>query len=184
MPTPRKRCSGRALCRRRDRSRVLSILTVQGRPRAALAARRAETVSHGNDDERGVSYRRGDRSAAACEPADVTHPFGIPVSMVTMKNDKPTRLEEIDRPEPTQNPVMGWGSDAIASLLAKLDFKYVALVPGASYRGLHDSLVNYLDNSNPQMLVCLHESMPSPLHRATPRSLTGRCWHAFTATSG
>ena len=114
-------------------------------------------MSHGNDDERGVSYRRGDRSAAACEPADVTHPFGIPVSMVTMKNDKPTRLEEIDRPEPTQNPVMGWGSDAIATLLAKLDFKYVALVPGASYRGLHDSLVNYLGNSNPQMLVCLHE---------------------------
>ena len=66
-------------------------------------------------------------------------------------------LYEIDRPKPAQNPVMGWASDAIASLLGQLDFKYIALVPGASFRGLHDSLVNYLGNENPQMLVCLHE---------------------------
>jgi len=31
------------------------------------------------------------------------------------------------------------------------------LVPGASFRGLHDSLVNYLGNETPQMIVCLHE---------------------------
>ena len=30
-------------------------------------------------------------------------------------------------------------------------------IPGASYRGLHDSLVNYLGNAAPQMLLCLHE---------------------------
>src|SRR6185436_11599652 len=29
--------------------------------------------------------------------------------------------------------------------------------PGASYRGLHDSIVNYLGNTQPQMLLCLHE---------------------------
>src|SRR5262249_12057070 len=38
-----------------------------------------------------------------------------------------------------------------------LDIPYIALNPGASYRGLHDSLVNYLGNSQPQMLLCLHE---------------------------
>ena len=74
-----------------------------------------------------------------------------------MNKTTPKRLQEIDRPQRAENPVMGWGSDAIAALLAKLDFKYIALVPGASYRGLHDSLVNYLGNNNPQMLVCLHE---------------------------
>jgi thiamine pyrophosphate-dependent acetolactate synthase large subunit-like protein len=31
------------------------------------------------------------------------------------------------------------------------------MVPGSSYRGLQDSLVNYLGNDRPQMLVCLHE---------------------------
>ena len=35
--------------------------------------------------------------------------------------------------------------------------KYVALNPGSSFRGLHDSLVNHLGNEDPQMLLCLHE---------------------------
>jgi thiamine pyrophosphate-dependent acetolactate synthase large subunit-like protein len=53
---------------------------------------------------------------------------------------------------------MGWGSDAIAQLLRDLDLEYAALVPGSSFRGLHDSLVNYLgDEGKPKMLVCLHE---------------------------
>jgi hypothetical protein len=50
-----------------------------------------------------------------------------------------------------------WGSDAIAAMLRALDIPYLALNPGASYRGLHDSIVNYLGNSRPQMLLCLHE---------------------------
>ena len=66
-------------------------------------------------------------------------------------------LAEIDRPRNVGNPQSGWGSDAIAQLIARLDLKYVSLVPGASFRGLHDSLVNYLGNTNPQMVICLHE---------------------------
>jgi thiamine pyrophosphate-dependent acetolactate synthase large subunit-like protein len=50
-----------------------------------------------------------------------------------------------------------WGSDAMAELLSRLDLRYIALVPGSSYRGLHDSLVNYGGNRDPRMLVCLHE---------------------------
>lgn len=50
-----------------------------------------------------------------------------------------------------------WGSDAVAAVLRKLDLKYAALVPGASYRGLHDSIVNFEGNESPQMLLCLHE---------------------------
>jgi len=52
-----------------------------------------------------------------------------------------------------------WGSDAMAEMLRTLDLPYIALNPGASYRGLHDSLVNYLGNQNPQMLLCLHEDV-------------------------
>ena len=52
---------------------------------------------------------------------------------------------------------MEWGSDALAELLRRLDLRYLALVPGSSYRGLHDSLVNYGGNRAPQLLVCLHE---------------------------
>jgi thiamine pyrophosphate-dependent acetolactate synthase large subunit-like protein len=52
---------------------------------------------------------------------------------------------------------MEWGSDALAEVLSRLDLRYLALVPGSSYRGLHDSLVNYSGNRDPQLLVCLHE---------------------------
>lgn len=50
-----------------------------------------------------------------------------------------------------------FGSDVIAETLQALDLPYIALNPGASYRGLHDSLVNHLGNRAPQMLLCLHE---------------------------
>jgi benzoylformate decarboxylase len=66
-------------------------------------------------------------------------------------------LAEIDRPKNVGNPQGGWGSDAIAQLISRLDLKYISLVPGASFRGLHDSIVNYLGNANPQMVICLHE---------------------------
>jgi thiamine pyrophosphate-dependent acetolactate synthase large subunit-like protein len=54
-------------------------------------------------------------------------------------------------------PDMEWGSDAVAAMLRAFDFPYAAVVPGASFRGLHDSIVNYLGNERPKMLLCLHE---------------------------
>jgi thiamine pyrophosphate-dependent acetolactate synthase large subunit-like protein len=50
-----------------------------------------------------------------------------------------------------------FNSDAIAECLRSLELEYLALNPGASYRGLHDSLVNVLGNEQPTMLLCLHE---------------------------
>jgi len=50
-----------------------------------------------------------------------------------------------------------WGSDAVADALRALALPYICLVPGSSFRGLHDSVVNYLGNRTPQMLLCLHE---------------------------
>ena len=50
-----------------------------------------------------------------------------------------------------------WGSDVVAQTVRALGYRYISLVPGASFRGLHDSLVNHLGNKDPQMIVCLHE---------------------------
>ena len=47
-------------------------------------------------------------------------------------------------------------SDVIVDLLHRYDFPFVALNPGASFRGLHDSLINYGGNK-PEMLLCQHE---------------------------
>lgn len=63
----------------------------------------------------------------------------------------------IERPAAVGKSPRAWGSDYLANMLGALDLKYVALTPGASFRGLHDSLVNYLGNRDPQMLLCLHE---------------------------
>ena len=62
-----------------------------------------------------------------------------------------------EKPTPTPSGGGVWGSDAIARMLHRLEVPYVALVPGASFRGLHDSLVNDLGNKTPQMLTCIHE---------------------------
>jgi len=64
-------------------------------------------------------------------------------------------VPEAPVPSPTDRTL--WGSDAIARMLQRLDLPYLALVPGASFRGLHDSLVNDLGNVRPQMLTCIHE---------------------------
>lgn len=64
------------------------------------------------------------------------------------------------RAEPVEGPiddVMGWGSDVPAAMLRHLGIPFIALTPGASYRGLHDSLVNHLGNERPEMILCLHE---------------------------
>ena len=65
-----------------------------------------------------------------------------------MRTDRPVGL----KPAPA-----AWGSDYLAEIMRMLGIEYVTLVPGASFRGLHDSLVNHLGNTEPAMLLVLHE---------------------------
>ncbi|MFN4283393.1 MAG: thiamine pyrophosphate-binding protein [Alphaproteobacteria bacterium] len=67
-------------------------------------------------------------------------------------------MKQYDRPPVNvAGNKIAWKSDIAAEMLRRLDIPYIALNPGASYRGFHDSLVNYLGNEAPQMLLCLHE---------------------------
>src|SRR4030081_483010 len=70
---------------------------------------------------------------------------------------KTTDTAAVERPIPSGTNAAGFGSDVVAEVLRDLDIPYIALNPGASYRGLHDSLVNHIGNAAPQMLLCLHE---------------------------
>jgi len=84
------------------------------------------------------------KAAAESTPANAAHPS----------------LRALDRPVNLTAPnAPGWGSDVVAETLRALQIPYIALNPGASYRGLHDSIVNYLGNQTPQMLLCLHEEI-------------------------
>jgi len=91
---------------------------------------------------------------------------------------RPAEGNEIDRPVPSAPSNRVWGSDAIAAMLRELDIPYVALNPGASYRGIHDSLVNYLGNTRPRMLLCLHEESAVALAHGWAK-VTGRPMAAF-----
>lgn len=62
-----------------------------------------------------------------------------------------------DEPEIGGEHDMRWGSDVAAEMLRRLGIDYICLNPGSSFRGLHDSLVNYLGNERPALLLALHE---------------------------
>jgi thiamine pyrophosphate-dependent acetolactate synthase large subunit-like protein len=63
----------------------------------------------------------------------------------------------LDKPEGKPDEKVAWGSDIAAQMLRRSGIPYISLNPGASYRGLHDSLVNHLGNDKPGILLCLHE---------------------------
>src|SRR5712691_13274365 len=66
-------------------------------------------------------------------------------------------VRNVERPTPDETVRLECGSDFIAEVLRRLGIDFIPLNPGSSYRHLHDSLVNYLGNRSPQMLMVLHE---------------------------
>jgi acetolactate synthase-1/2/3 large subunit len=58
----------------------------------------------------------------------------------------------------TNHNYRGWQSDIIVDLIKRYGFPAITLNPGASFRGLHDSLVNYGGNE-PPMMLCQHEEI-------------------------
>ncbi len=63
--------------------------------------------------------------------------------------DPPRRIEveTIDRP----------GGDFMVDVIKSLDLEYVASNPGSSFRGIHESIINYGGNKSPEFLTCCHE---------------------------
>src|ERR1700722_13639220 len=87
-------------------------------------------------------------------PSDLARPYGAPAG------GSPSGAARL-------------GSDVAAETLRALDIPFVALNPGSSYRGLHDSIINYLGNDRPRMLVCLHEESAVALAHGWAK-VTGR----------
>ena len=63
------------------------------------------------------------------------------------------------------------GSDFMVDVIKTLDIKYVPANPAASYRGPHESLIDYGNNTMPEFLTCMHEE-----------SAVGMCHGYFKAT--
>jgi thiamine pyrophosphate-dependent acetolactate synthase large subunit-like protein len=49
------------------------------------------------------------------------------------------------------------GSDFMVDVIKSLNIEYVAANPGSTFRGLHESFINYGGNKMPELLTCMHE---------------------------
>jgi len=49
------------------------------------------------------------------------------------------------------------GGDFMVDVIKTLDIEYIASNPGSSFRGLHESIINYGGNRMPEFLTCCHE---------------------------
>jgi thiamine pyrophosphate-dependent acetolactate synthase large subunit-like protein len=63
------------------------------------------------------------------------------------------------------------GSDFVVDVIKTLDIKYLPANPASSFRGIHESLINYGKNKSPEFLTCMHEE-----------SGVGMCHGYFKAT--
>src|SRR4029077_1903615 len=87
-------------------------------------------------------------TGALAAPAQ-TAPVVAKVAAIPAESD-PTGAVEVltsDRP----------GSDFMIDVFKSLGFEYMAANPGSSFRGLHESLVNYGGNKAPEFITCTHE---------------------------
>ncbi|MBV9598994.1 MAG: thiamine pyrophosphate-binding protein [Chloroflexi bacterium] len=66
-----------------------------------------------------------------------------------------------------------YGSDLVVDILHALGIEYAALNPGASFRGLHDSLVNHGGDLSPRTVLCCHEEISVALAHGYAKA-TGR----------
>jgi hypothetical protein len=78
-------------------------------------------------------------------------------------------MDDIERPVGPLTDAPAFGSNVVAATLRALDAPYVALTPGASFRSLHDSLVNCRATSAHACSSVCTRSMRSPLRRGLPR---------------
>jgi hypothetical protein len=82
----------------------------------------------------------------------------------------PTRLLNIERPTglPAASNAL-FGGDAIAEAFRDLRIPFIALTAGASYRGMHDSLVNHSANERHKCCCACTRSTRWRSPRAGPR---------------
>jgi len=62
-------------------------------------------------------------------------------------------------PERAEKKQPEYGSDVIVDLMKAFDIEYTAFNPGATFRGIHDSIVNYGGNYRPEVIFCFHEEI-------------------------
>src|SRR5438128_51 len=71
--------------------------------------------------------------------------------------DKPKGDKPAAKKLASEERIMRPGSDFMADVLKAIGLQYVAINPAAGFRSLHESIINYSGNKNPEIITCLHE---------------------------
>lgn len=99
----------------------------------------------------GVSPRESDAAAREPERSAAVPPSSRVQSM------EGESAPEYSESEAAYYFVRNPASDFMVDAIKSLGIRYVTSNPGSSFRGLHESIVNYGGNRQPEFLTCLHE---------------------------
>lgn len=80
------------------------------------------------------------------------------------------------KPAPATTHTPQYGSDLLVDLMHASEIKHLPMNPGASFKGIHDSLVNYA--GYPPMIMCLHEEIAVAMAHGYAKA-TGEAGAAF-----
>ena len=83
------------------------------------------------------------------QPVEEQASRALPLLPPIIESDPPAEAEvlTIDRS----------GSDFMVDVIKSLGIEYVCAVAGSSFRALHESVINYGGNANPEFITCCHE---------------------------
>ena len=112
-------------------------------------------------DRRGFLKSAAVTGAAALVPGAAPGPGHAQTSAQTatpVTASAPTPPRETDPPATTEVLTTDRpGGDFMVDVIKSLDFEFVAANPGSSFRGIHESFVNYGGNRAPEFITCCHE---------------------------
>ena len=101
--------------------------------------------------------RRGFIKQAVTGTAALTSVSSVAAAQATVPQ-RPASSPQENTPREAEVLTQGTsGSDYMLDVMKSLSLDYVCLNPGSSFRGLHESVVNYGGNRTPEMITCCHE---------------------------
>ena len=106
----------------------------------------------------GVAVAGAATTVAAPDAANAAAP---PVAAAKAPSALPPTAKQIaveTEPPRDSSPLGGRaGSDFMVDVIKSLGIEYVYANPASSYRGIHESLINYGKNVMPEFITCMHE---------------------------
>jgi acetolactate synthase-1/2/3 large subunit len=85
----------------------------------------------------------------AAQPVAPRMSRATPLMPPAPETDPPSGVELMTTDHP--------GADFMVDVIKSLGFEYLCANPGSSFRGLHESMINYGGNQNPEFITCCHE---------------------------